>query len=355
LRQDREFAVRTLRRFYTGLALSALILSSNCTTSDSADTEDSFAAADAGNQVVEIQRDEITDSEIPDPEQVAVETQQAAEAAGESIDSNSSNAIQDLNVEQQAEQSSPELPEDHPADASNYQMAEQNKSADPVSDIEPAAAASSDSLPSLSQVVAESETPAADTTIPQPDSNEMVSATDAGMDSSSSTMDAGMVSEKPAKARKNKVRKARGPRGMEHLSGNFYIVQPGDTLGQISAAIFGTSRRWQDLAAANNLEADTPIYPGDVLRYPADSSSAEFETAYQNLPRSKVVVQKGDTLELIAERHLGNKAFWKLVWRWNESIIAEPNRIFEGQSLDYIAAEELTALLSDRKGLKAAH
>jgi nucleoid-associated protein YgaU len=342
--------VRTLRRFYTGLALSALILSSNCTTSDSGDTEDSFAAADAGNQVVEVQRDEITDSEIPDPEQVAADAQRAAEAAGESIDGNSSGAIQDLTAEQQAEQKSPDLPEDHPADSSNYQMAEQNKTAQPVSDVEPAA--QTDSLPSLSQVVAESDTPApaADTADPMQNSNDMVSASDAGMDSTPA-----MDSEKPAKARKNKVRKTRSPRGTEHLSGAFYIVQPGDTLGQISTIIFGTSRRWQDLASANNLDANTPIFPGDVLRYPEDSASASFESAYKNLPRSKVVVQKGDTLELIAERQLGNKAFWKLVWRWNEAIIAEPNKIFEGQSLDYIAAEELTALLSDRKGLKSAH
>lgn len=339
--------MRTLRRFYTGLALSALILSSNCTTSDSGDTDDSFEAADAGNQVVEVQKDEITDSEIPDPEQVAAEAQQASDAAGESIDTNSSGAIQDLNAEQQADQKAPELPESHPADESNYQMAEQNKTAQPVSDVEPAA--QTDSLPSLSQVVAESDTPA-----PAADAaaqNDMVSANDAGMGSS----DSGMAAEKPAKARKNKVRKSHSPRGTEHLSGNFYIVQPGDTLGQIATIIYGTSRRWQDLATANSLDANTPIFPGDVLRYPADPASESFESAYKNLNRSKVVVQKGDTLELIAERQLGNKAFWKLVWRWNESIIAEPNKIFEGQSLEYIATEELTALLSDRKGLKSAH
>jgi nucleoid-associated protein YgaU len=346
--------VRTLRRFYTGLALSALILSSNCTTSDSAeDTEDSFAAADAGNQIVDIQRDESTDSEIPDPEQVAAEAQQAAEAAGESIDGNSSSSIQDLNVEQQADQRAPELPESHPADASNYQMAEQNKTAEPVSDIEPVS--QTDSLPSLSQVVAESDATGAETDSAQENSNEMVGATDTSVGIRDGNMDAGMAAEKPAKARKNKVRKTRSPRGMEHLSGNFYIVQPGDTLGQISTVIYGTSRRWQDLASANSLEANTPIYPGDVLRYPADSASEAYESAYRNLTRSKVVVQKGDTLEQIAERELGNKAYWKLVWRWNESIIAEPNRIFEGQSLDYIATEELTALLSDRKGLKSAH
>ncbi len=168
--------------------------------------------------------------------------------------------------------------------------------------------------------------------------------------------DAGMAAdEAPAKARKNKVRKTRSPKGMENLSGNFYIVQPGDTLGQISSIIFGTSRRWSDLASANGLESNTPIFPGDVLRYPADSASSDFEAAYRNLPRSKAVVQKGDTLALIAERQMGNPAFWKLLWRWNESIIAEPNKIFEGQSLDYIAPQEMAGLLSDRKGLKAAH
>jgi len=345
--------VKTLRRFYTGLAFSALILSTNCTTSDNADTDDDFAAADAGNQIVEVQRDEISDSEIPDPEQVAVEAQQAAEAAGESIDSNSSNDIQDLSAEQQAAQKGPELPEGNPDEASDYQMAQDNKSAQPVSDYEPAAA-QTDSLPSLSQVVAESDTPApavVDTSARQ-QNTDMV---DAGMDSSDSAMNAGVDADKPTKARKNKIRKSRNQQDAGQLSGTYYIVQPGDTLGQISSIVFGTSRRWQDLASANGLGSDSPIYPGDVIRYAADDVSAEFETAYANLPRSKAVVQKGDTLELIAERQLGNKAYWKLLWRWNESIVPEPNKIFEGQSLDYIAPQELAALLSDRKGLKSAH
>jgi nucleoid-associated protein YgaU len=244
------------------------------------------------------------------------------------------------------------LPESHPADASNYQMADQNKEAQPVSDIEPTH--HTDSLPSLSQVVAESDAPAADAAASEHSASEMVSATDSSMESAS-PVDAGMASAKPAKVRKGKLRKSRGPSGVDNLSGNFYIVQPGDTLGQISMIIFGTSRRWQELASANNLDATTPIFPGDILRYTADSASAEFESAYSNLPRSKVVVQKGDTLEQIAERQLGNKAFWRLVWRWNTSIIPEPNKIFEGQELDYIASEELTALLSDRKRLKSAH
>jgi nucleoid-associated protein YgaU len=313
------------------------------------DIEDGLAAADAGNQIVDIQRDEITDSEIPDPEQVAAESQQV----GESIDSNSPSMIQDLSADQQADDHrSPELPETHPADASNYQMADQNKEAQPVSDIEPAA--QTDSLPSLSQVVAESDAPAAETAETQYDSSGMMTATDSGMGSGISD-EAGMANERPVKVRKGKVRKARSPRGTQNLSGSHYIVQPGDTLGQISMIIFGTSRRWQELASANNLDANTPIYPGDVLRYTADSASADFEAAYSNLPRSKVVVQKGDTLEQIAERQLGNKAFWRLVWRWNASIIPEPDRIFEGQELDYIAAEELTALLSNRKRLESAH
>ncbi|WP_141736636.1 LysM peptidoglycan-binding domain-containing protein [Oligoflexus tunisiensis] len=323
--------MRTFRRFYTGLALSALILASNCTLSDNSELED-LDAADAGDQVVEVQQNEITDSEIP-----AGDGPETTDAAGESIDGNSSSAIQDLNVEQQAEHKGPELPEMEPVDAQ------------PVSDVE-AAAAQTESLPSLSQVVAESDGSAA----AQPYGQDMVSATDSSMESA--TVDAGTdTAEAPAEVRRPKVRKSSSPAGMEDLSGNFYIVQPGDTLGRISSMLYGTSRRWQEIAAANNLEANSPIYPGDVLRYPADAASAEYEAAYKNLSRSQIVVQKGDTLEAIAERQFGNKAFWKLLWRWNESIIAEPNRIFEGQSIECVEPEELAALLSDRKGLKAAH
>jgi nucleoid-associated protein YgaU len=336
--------VRTLRRFYTGLVFSALFLSSNCTISDNTELEE----LDAGNQVMDVQRDEISDSEIPDPEQMS--DGQPSDSAGESIDGNSSSTLQELGSEQQAEHQSPELPETHPADSSNFQMSDDNMAAQPVSDVE-AAAAQTESLPSLSQVVAESDDSAA-----QPYGQDMVSASDSSMDSSPEDV-AVDAAEAPAKVKKPKVRKpkSRTPRGMEHLSGNFYIVQPGDTLGQISTVIYGTSRRWQELAAANNLDANSPIYPGDVLRYPADSASAEYEAAYKSLSRSQITVQAGDTLIGIADRVLGSKDFWRLLWRWNESTIAEPNRIFAGQSLEYIAPQDLAGLLSDRKGLKMSH
>lgn len=348
--------MRTLRRFYTGLTFSALILASSCTTSDSADTDDDFAAADAGNQIVDVRKDEITDSEIPDPEQIAVEAEQAAEAAGESIDGNSPNAISDLSQEQQAAEKGPELPEDQSEEPGDYQIAQDNKSAQPVSDIEPAAA-QTDSLPSLAQVVAESDSPAplAADTYGSEQNTDLLGTNDAIAPSGDTAMSAGVDADKPKKARKNKVRKSRSHQSTGQLSGPYYIVQPGDTLGKISLIVFGSTHRWQDLASANGLDSKSRIYPGDVILYSADDLSAEFETAYANLPRSKAFVQKGDTLESIAERRLGNKAYWKLLWRWNQSTIPEPNKIFVGQGLDYIAPEALGALHSDRQGLKSAH
>ncbi len=355
--------MRTLRKIYQSLAFSALLVASNCTSDGTEPDDDGFAAADAGNQVVDMKREEVNDSEIPNPEQVAAEAGQAAEAAGESIDNNSTGSIQDLASDQQAGHQGPQLPENGIAEDSEYQLAKNNKAAQPVVDAE-AAQPRTDSLPSLSQVVAESDSgsPAAPAPSKGKKAKAQPRAEEAPASLAAESAPASM-SDEPAQARKHKGKahksKSRATADTSDaaldVSGNVYIVQPGDTLGQISSIIFGTSRRWQDLASANGLTSDSHIYPGDVIKYPADTASAEFEQRYSSLARSKIVVQKGDTLSSIAASSLGNKAYWKLLWRWNSSIVPEPNKISEGQSLEFVAPAELAALLSDRKGLKSAH
>ena|GEM_PF-3532228 len=360
--------MKILRRISQSLVFSALILATNCTSDGTQSDEDGFEAADAGNQVVEIQKDEVNDSEIPNPEQVAIDAAQSAEAAGEAIDSNSPNVIQDLASEQQAGQQGPQLSADSGEDDPNaYRMNKDQKMATPVSDAE-ADRPSTDSLPSLSQVVAESDSAVQQPTAedapvksPKAKSNKSKKSKPTSVAASDSTLDSSAADEyAPAKPKKARSHKSNSPRAAdtsdgEALSGTFYIVQPGDTLGQISTLIYGTSRRWQDLATANKLSSDSHIFPGDVIRYQGDEASAGFEAKYNGLTRSKIVVQKADTLSLIAERNLGNKAYWKLLWRWNAAIVAKPDQIFEGQSLEFIAPEELSALLSESKGLKSAH
>lgn len=70
-----------------------------------------------------------------------------------------------------------------------------------------------------------------------------------------------------------------------------YIVQSGDTLFDI-ALRYGIG--WQDLAAANGLDANAPLPIGTQLRIPATTSTGEPQ-------RSKVhIVQPGETLWQIA-------------------------------------------------------
>jgi nucleoid-associated protein YgaU len=45
-------------------------------------------------------------------------------------------------------------------------------------------------------------------------------------------------------------------------------VSEGDTLTEISVSVYGTSRRWREIAAANGISEPWVIRTGQVLRLP---------------------------------------------------------------------------------------
>ena len=47
-----------------------------------------------------------------------------------------------------------------------------------------------------------------------------------------------------------------------------YTVRKGDTLGEISLKVLGSSKRWQELAEFNKLEDEDSIAAGTVLKVP---------------------------------------------------------------------------------------
>lgn len=127
-----------------------------------------------------------------------------------------------------------------------------------------------------------------------------------------------------------------------------YIVQPGDTLSVISLRIFGTSRRWRELADINGVSEPTRIMPGDLIRYPLTQRSEEFQSLYTSLPTETVTVQAGDTLSAIADRVMGRPAYWRCIWRLNAETIPDPHRIEIGQVLHYVDPSRLNAAMSEK-------
>ena len=121
-----------------------------------------------------------------------------------------------------------------------------------------------------------------------------------------------------------------------------YIVQKGDTMARISARIYGSTSRWQEMASLSGLANPSRIYPGDLVYYTLDDQSVAFATAYENVAKSEEQVQPGDTLASISARVYGSSTNWKSIWRQNETI-QNPDVIPPGSTVYYISQSALTA------------
>jgi LysM repeat protein len=123
-------------------------------------------------------------------------------------------------------------------------------------------------------------------------------------------------------------------------SGHVYIVQKGDSLSLIAKRIYGSLRKWRELADFNGIKNPNRIYPGDSVRYPDNAETAGFSSQYQNLARETIQVKQGDTLASIASAVYRDSGAWKSLWRQNGSI-DNPNRILVGQKLTFIPLDTL--------------
>lgn len=122
-----------------------------------------------------------------------------------------------------------------------------------------------------------------------------------------------------------------------------YVVQKGDTLANIATKIYGEMSRWRELASLSNLTNPSLIYPGDLVYYQLDDKSLAFARSYENLPRSVVTVQEGDTLAKIASRVLGGSDNWRSIWRENDTV-NDPAKLVAGDQIYYVSSTTLASL-----------
>ena len=142
-----------------------------------------------------------------------------------------------------------------------------------------------------------------------------------------------------------------------------YVVKPGDTLGEISMAVYGTSRKWQMIRQANGNLDPKALRPGLKLVIPqveetavAQSTDtravqralAEVSEFVADTPRPSGVyrVKRGETLYAIARRVLGDGKRWKEIYELNRRQMSAPEDLAAGQkilvpSLDQVAMVEV--------------
>lgn len=144
-----------------------------------------------------------------------------------------------------------------------------------------------------------------------------------------------------------------------------YIVQPGDTLGEISTKVYGTSRRWRTIREANGNLDPRALRPGLKLTIPrveqaaiASSDAPAIEKALEEVaqfvdntsgpPSGVYHVKRGETLYAIARRVLGDGERWKEIYELNRRQMATPEDLAAGQKILLPSLEQVAMIESSR-------
>ncbi|MBI5435369.1 MAG: LysM peptidoglycan-binding domain-containing protein [Planctomycetes bacterium] len=137
-------------------------------------------------------------------------------------------------------------------------------------------------------------------------------------------------------AEKSSVAPAKKPAAKKSTvaAGPTYVVQGGDTLGEIAQRELGSFDKWSDIAALNGNLDPKKLKKGMKIVLPAGAKSASKPKVNGTgavAPGGEYVVQKGDTLSGIAQKLLGKSARWTEIASLNPSI--DPKRLIVGAHL----------------------
>ena len=113
-----------------------------------------------------------------------------------------------------------------------------------------------------------------------------------------------------------------------------YTVQKGDTLMKIAYETYGNVYRWKAIYEANRDKISDPnrVPSGVVLKIDKPNEPVNVE---RNGERYEI--RRGDTLGKISNNVYGTPGKWKKLWENNRQLIRDPNKIFAGFSLYYVA------------------
>jgi len=115
-----------------------------------------------------------------------------------------------------------------------------------------------------------------------------------------------------------------------------YEVQAGDTLMKIAFKVYGDVYQWRKVFDANNDRISDParLVKGTQLRVD-NAASDEYYSGFE-----RYLIKSGDTLGYIANDVYGTKTKWKHLWKMNDGLVKDPNRIYAGFFLRYTMTDE---------------
>jgi nucleoid-associated protein YgaU len=116
-----------------------------------------------------------------------------------------------------------------------------------------------------------------------------------------------------------------------------YVVHRGESLSSVATQFLGKAKLWRKLAKLNKISNPNRIEVGMMLKIPVSDENRSKVEEFVAANEKKTKVKRGDTLAKIAKRVLGTKNAWRYLWKANESLIPNPNRIEVGQELGYLS------------------
>jgi nucleoid-associated protein YgaU len=117
-----------------------------------------------------------------------------------------------------------------------------------------------------------------------------------------------------------------------------YKVQAGDTMMLVAFKIYGDYSKWRSIARLNPGASSKGLSAGTVLKY--DVPSTPFVWNPRGNPH---LIKSGDTLGAISKDKYGTPAKWKYIFDNNKPMIKNPNLIFSGFTLYWLAERDLAS------------
>ncbi len=118
--------------------------------------------------------------------------------------------------------------------------------------------------------------------------------------------------------------------------GELYEVQGGDTLMKIAFKVYGDVYQWRRILDSNSDRISDPsrLVSGTQLKV----DNAPDESYYNGYER--YLIKSGDTLGVISNDVYGTNQKWKQLWKMNDGLVKDPNRIYAGFFLRYTMTEQ---------------
>jgi len=116
-----------------------------------------------------------------------------------------------------------------------------------------------------------------------------------------------------------------------------YTVREGDTLSSIAIAVFGTERRWVDIAQANPTIDPTRLQVDQVIKLPGRQEIEAADRVTQPAPGLVVeyIIRPNDNLSSIAQQYYGDPTRWRYIYNANrDKIGGNPDILTVGMKIE---------------------